>query len=152
MTASRTLSGQQRTWRYLWSCESRLLAVTTPDLITWRYAYDALGRRVAKLRLNPDNSVAERTWFSWDGTRLAEQRHSSGHLTSWDYRANSHTPLTQVEVGQQEFDRRFYAIVTDLVGTATELMDSAGNQLAPHNQPAYCPLRFPGSTTTSRPG
>jgi RHS repeat-associated protein len=154
---SRTLSGARRSWDYLWNCEDRLIGITTPDRITWRYLYDALGRRVAKLRLNPDNTVAEQTWFAWDGSTVAEQLHSSGHLTCWDYRPGTHRPLTQVEiVGPQEADRRFYAIVSDLVGTPTELVDLNGNvawrqattlwggQLSPPSQPAYCPLRFPG--------
>ncbi len=154
---SQTLSGQRRIWRYLWNCEDRLIGITTPDRITWRYLYDALGRRVAKLRLDPGNAVAEQTWFAWDGSTVAEQLHSSGHLTCWDYRPGTHSPLTQVEIiGPAETDRRFYAIVSDLVGTPTELVDLAGNvawrqtttlwggQLAPHSQPAHCPLRFPG--------
>ncbi|MCP2258303.1 RHS repeat-associated core domain-containing protein, partial [Streptoalloteichus tenebrarius] len=71
-------------------------------------------------------------------------------------------PLTQTEraplrdAPQEWIDQRFYAIVTDLVGTPTELVDPAGN-LAWHHRttlwgaflpgprtPAYCPLRFPG--------
>ncbi|MCP2262650.1 RHS repeat-associated core domain-containing protein [Streptoalloteichus tenebrarius] len=71
-------------------------------------------------------------------------------------------PLTQTErsplrdAPQEWIDQRFYAIVTDLVGTPTELVDPAGN-LAWHHRTtlwgaflpgprsaAYCPLRFPG--------
>lgn len=45
----RTLSGQQRQTTYRWDSEDRLIEVTTPDGTTWRYEYDALGRRSAKL-------------------------------------------------------------------------------------------------------
>jgi RHS repeat-associated protein len=98
--------------------------------------------------------VAEQTLFTWDGTTLAEQVHSSGHRTTWNHRPGSSTPVTQAE--QDSIDERFYAIVTDIVGTPTELVDAAGNLawrqnttlwgavLAPLQQDAYCPIRFPG--------
>jgi RHS repeat-associated protein len=154
---TRTLSGQQRTWRYTWDIDDRLVTVTTPDGIVWWYVYDALGRRVSKLRLAAEGTVAERVDFTWDGTSLAEQTHSAGHTTAWDYQPGSHIPLTQIERASQEWiDSRFYAIVTDVVGTPSELVSPAGElawqqsstlwglPLAAGRSTAYCPLRFPG--------
>jgi RHS repeat-associated protein len=61
-----------------------------------------------------------------------------------------------VDAPQEEVDRRFFVIVTDLVGTPTELVDEAG-EVAWHTRAtlwgsatwradssAYTPLRFPG--------
>lgn len=42
------LSRKPDTWRYQWDAESRLTAVITPDGARWSYAYDPLGRRMAK--------------------------------------------------------------------------------------------------------
>jgi RHS repeat-associated protein len=159
---SRTLSGQHRTWRYTWDNQGRLTAVTDPNQTTWTYTYDALDRRVSKQRLGADGQLAEQTVFTWDGLNLAEQADSHGRVTSWDYRPGTTTPLTQTErlpaasAPQEWVDAQFYAIVSDLIGTPTELVDSAGDLAWRQNsthwgapmpappQRAYCPLRFPG--------
>ncbi|MFD4143434.1 RHS repeat-associated core domain-containing protein [Streptomyces sp. NPDC058572] len=157
------LSRKPETWRYGWDAEDRLVSVTTPDGTRWRYLYDALGRRIAKQRLSADGaSVAEEVTFTWDGDTLCEQStHVPGSSKSvaltWDH--DGVKPVTQVErrlLDQSEVDRRFFAIVTDLVGTPRELVDEAG-EVAWHTRPtlwgtttwnrdatAYTPLRFPG--------
>ncbi|MFE9296208.1 putative T7SS-secreted protein [Streptomyces niveus] len=153
-------------WRYDWDAEDRLTAVTTPDGTRWRYHYDPLGRRTAKQRLAPDNTtVVEQTTFTWDGTALCEQTTTSPDLPNpvvltWDH--SGRRALTQTErvisadASQQEIDRRFFAIVTDLVGTPTELVAESG-EIAwrsrttlwgtttwSRTSAAYIPLRFPG--------
>ncbi|QTR04635.1 RHS repeat protein, partial [Saccharothrix algeriensis] len=123
------LSRKPDTWRYQWDADDRLIAVTTPDGTRWSYRYDPLGRRIAKLRLTSDGSVAERVDFAWDGSVLAEQTHSAGHATTWEFAPDSFRPLTQTErtrTGQDWVDQRFYAIITDIVGTPTELVDERG--------------------------
>ncbi|MFI9388567.1 HYD1 signature containing ADP-ribosyltransferase family protein [Kutzneria sp. NPDC052558] len=159
---SRTLSGKPRTWRYTWDSQDRLVAVTDPDQTAWHYSYDALGRRVSKQRLGADGQVVEQTLFTWDGLTLAEQADAQGRVTSWDYRPGTVTPLAQTErlptasAPQEWIDAQFYAIVSDLIGTPTELVDPTGElawrQTTTHwgapmpapPQRAYCPLRFPG--------
>jgi RHS repeat-associated protein len=159
---SRTLSGQTRTWRYAWNSDDRLVSVTTPDGITWRYVYDAIGRRVGKQRLDQAGGIVEQVDFTWDGSTLAEQTHSEGRTTTWNYQPGGFTPLTQTErvplrdAAQSWVDQQFYGIVTDLIGTPTELVDTAGNlawhqtttlwglPTAPGRQRVSCPLRFPG--------
>ena len=132
--------------------------------------------------------MADRAEFYWDGTRLAEQTSIGAdgirQTTTWDYRPDSWTALTQVELtataampdtaegartpggsaelSAGETDRRFYAVVTDLIGTPTELVDEEGRIAwrrratvwgdgygpAPPTSPDAgtpdCPLRFPG--------
>jgi RHS repeat-associated protein len=151
----KSLSGKPRTWRFRWNAEDRLVAVRTPEGQDWRYRYDALGRRIAKQRLGPDGTVAEQVDFSWDGDVLAEQTSAERELR-WDWAPGQFRPLTQTAVrrdlSQEEVDERFHAIVTDLVGTPTELVRPDGTvdwqpRTALWGATAgaqECPLRFPG--------
>lgn len=160
------LSRAPETWRYVWDSEDRLTSVTSPDGAQWRYLYDPLGRRIAKQRLQDHSeAVAEEVSFTWDGATLCEQVTSADALTNsvavtWDY--DGLRPLTQterilsVDASQDVVDERFFAIVTDLIGAPTELIDESGG-LAWHTRStlwgtttwstesiAYTPLRFPG--------
>ncbi|MFF4499346.1 putative T7SS-secreted protein [Streptomyces sp. NPDC001401] len=162
------LSRKPDTWRYTWDAEDRLRSVVTPDGTTWRYRYDPLGRRIAKQRLATDGeTVLEQVDFTWDGTTLCEQTtHTPGTTQpavtlTWDHQGIR--PLTQTErkttaadASQEEIDSRFYAIVTDLIGTPTELVDEHGDiawrtrttlwgtTTWNRTATAYTPLRFPG--------
>ncbi|MFI0904263.1 DUF6531 domain-containing protein [Streptomyces sioyaensis] len=160
------LSRKPDTWHYTWDAEDRLTTCTTPDGTTWRYTYDPLGRRTAKLRLTEDGqSIAERVDFTWDGTTLCEQttlvRGRSTQVTlTWDHQGlapvTQRERLTAAHAPQHEIDHRFFAIVTDLVGTPTELLDEQGTIAARTRTSlwgtttwntgatAYTPLRFPG--------
>ncbi|GAB2862076.1 hypothetical protein GCM10027074_31730 [Streptomyces deserti] len=159
------LSRKPEVWHYTWDAEDRLTSVTTPDGTVWRYRYDPLGRRTAKQRLDTDNaSVVEEVRFTWDGAYLAEQELTGPDLprpivTAWEY--DGLHPVAQTDrrvdsLTRQEIDSRFFAIVTDLVGTPTELVDENGD-LAwraratlwgttawNRDASAYTPLRFPG--------
>ncbi|MFG2528333.1 DUF6531 domain-containing protein [Streptomyces sp. NPDC048516] len=159
------LSKKPDTWRYEWDAEDRLTACTTPDGTRWTYTYDPLGRRTAKYRMGEDGAPTEAVHFTWDGNSLAEESTSSTGVTvTWDY--DEQRPLTQYErrltaadgrsLPQDEVDSRFFAMVTDLVGTPTELVDESG-EIAWHTRAtvwgttswnrgatAYTPLRFPG--------
>jgi RHS repeat-associated protein len=162
------LSRKPETWQYAWDADNRLTSVTTPDGCTWRYRYDPLGRRIAKQRLDPAGGMTERTDFTWDGSVLAEQvttlatdGPAASHVITWDYRPGTFTPLAQAEhsgstdASQDQVDQRFYAIITDLIGSPSELVDQAGD-LAGYQQHtlwggtlwhpggAATPLSFPG--------
>ncbi|MEU3693510.1 putative T7SS-secreted protein [Streptomyces narbonensis] len=143
------LSRKPDAWRYEWDAEDRLTAVTTPDGTVWRYAYDPLGRRISK------QSPLETVHFTWDGTTLCEQSTADVTLT-WDHAGLR--PLTQTErrTDPDSTDDRFFAIVTDLIGTPTELVDESGavawrtrsslwgTTAWNRDATAYTPLRFPG--------
>ncbi|EST30592.1 DUF6531 domain-containing protein [Streptomyces roseochromogenus] len=160
------LSRKPDTWRYEWDAEDRLASVKTPDGTRWRYTYDPLGRRTAKLRLAEDGeTVVERVDFTWDGTTLCEQTTTSPDLPNpvtltWDHQ--DLRPIAQTErilaadAPQEEIDSRFFTVVTDLVGTPSELVDEQG-EIAwrsrstlwgatawAANSTTYTPLRFPG--------
>ncbi|MHC5258440.1 DUF6531 domain-containing protein [Streptomyces sp. UC4497] len=159
------LSKKPDTWRYEWNTEGRLTASTGPDGVRWTYTYDPMGRRTAKYRMGEDGTPVEAVHFAWDGTRLAEESSSRNGVTlTWDHEGDR--PLTQYErrlttadgasLPQDEVDSRFFAMVTDLVGAPTELVDEQG-RIAWHTRStvwgtttwnrdatAYTPLRFPG--------
>ncbi|MGW6023040.1 RHS repeat-associated core domain-containing protein [Streptomyces sp. NPDC055099] len=160
------LSRKPDTWHYTWDAEDRLTSVVTPDGTRWRYLYDPLGRRVSKQRMTEqglaEQVVAEQTDFTWDDMTLCEQTsHAPGTPESvtltWDH--DGLCPLAQTErkhLTDEEVDARFYAIVTDLVGTPTELLDEQGDiawrtrttlwgtTVWNRGATAYTPLRFPG--------
>lgn len=175
------LSRKPDTWHYTWDADDRLTEVTTPDGTRWRYRYDALGRRAAKQRLAPGAAdvsrettsapapaeavavVVEETVFTWDGPTLIEQTTRSAdspHEVTLSWTHSGLHPLTQVEsirgASREEIDSRFFAIVTDLVGTPTELIDEGGEVAWRtratvwgttswnRDASAYTPLRFPG--------
>ncbi|WP_158690682.1 DUF6531 domain-containing protein [Streptomyces sp. 142MFCol3.1] len=159
----RTLSGLRRIWTYTWDAEDRLTEAATPSSGVWRYRYDALGRRTAKFRVEEDGSVADEILFTWDGTNLAEQRTLRDDMVetdTWDWEPGTHRAAAQVRsqwrtADPDEVSRQFYAIVTDLVGTPSELVgqDGAiawrsatslwGRPLA-GDDGGLCPLAFPG--------
>ncbi|MGW1493811.1 putative T7SS-secreted protein [Streptomyces sp. NPDC002402] len=160
------LSRKPDTWRYEWDAEDRLTAVTTPGGTRWRYRYDPLGRRAVKQRLADDgHTVLEQVCFTWDGTTLCEQITTAPDLPSpvtltWDH--NGLRPLAQTErilsadESQDVIDERFFAIVTDLVGAPSEIVDESGDvawrsrstlwgtTAWSSSSTAYTPLRFPG--------
>ncbi|NGY65997.1 type IV secretion protein Rhs [Lentzea sp. NEAU-D13] len=162
----RTLSGQRRVREYEWNALNQLVAVTTPEGTRWRYVYDPFGRRIAKHRLGADGAVVEETTFAWDGMLLAEERRTvdgTTTATSWEYRPGRAEPVTQTtrswlaDAPAEIIDTRFHAIVADLIGTPTELVDAAGqvvwyrtnglwgNTIAVSTSDGTsCPLRFPG--------
>ncbi|MDX6355224.1 MAG: hypothetical protein QOF98_2127, partial [Streptomyces sp.] len=180
------LSGGRRVWEYAWDAYDRLVSVVTPSGGRWHYTYDALGRRISKERAG-EGSVpggpAELTEFVWDGTRPVEQVQDPGtprsRTVTWEWEPDSHRPLAQYESAscgpqagsedlraapQQEIDRRFYAIVTDLAGSAGELIDEQGAVVWSARNTVWgvtpeagadgasCPLRFPGQYHDSETG
>ncbi|MGH3903728.1 MAG: DUF6531 domain-containing protein [Pseudonocardiaceae bacterium] len=164
-------SAKPRIWHYTWDSDDRLTTVTTPDQQCWRYRYDPLGRRIAKQRLTAHGAVTERIDFTWDGNTLAEQTHTGStdfpRTTTWDFEPGTFRPLTQIErtslrdAPQEWVDQQFYAIITDLIGTPTELVNHTGTLTwhpritlwgAPATGDTDCPLRFPGQYHDSETG
>jgi RHS repeat-associated protein len=165
----RTLSGQAKIWTYTWDADNHLVKAALPDGTVWQYGYDALGRRIAKSRLDsPETGTAAETiWFTWDDQRVAEEIRTTStgsHATTltWDYHPNGLAPTAQTrqswaaDAAQAQIDREFHAIVTDLVGTPMELVTPDGRiawhastglwgtAISAPGSTADCPLRFPG--------
>jgi RHS repeat-associated protein len=130
------LSGGALQWHFVWDSLDRLTAVTTPDGHTWRYRYDPLGRRTGKDHHDPAGALVETWRFAWDGPVLVEQTHAtpaSVATTTWEH--DGFVPIAQHRTraarpaGAESFtpaqtDAEFAAIVTDLVGTPTRLLDA----------------------------
>jgi RHS repeat-associated protein len=135
-TVRRTLDGRRRVWRFDWDAEDRIVRAAVPDGSTWHYAYDPLGRRTSKTRVSPNGDVSEETLFTWDASRLVEQLSTApGTAVSaltWDYEPGSFTPATQRrrswadDADQGQINEEFHAIISDLVGTPTELVSTDG--------------------------
>ncbi|MFD8599497.1 RHS repeat-associated core domain-containing protein [Kitasatospora sp. NPDC059646] len=132
----RTLSGQRREWHYQWDGQDRLVRLESPEG-RWAYGYDVLGRRTSKHRLADDGQPrtdTEQTWFSWDGTQLAEQRTrlpgGAERTVSWDWEPGSWRAVAQSErlaaADGTLVEQRFHAIVTDLVDAPSELVSPDG--------------------------
>ncbi|MBN0046996.1 RHS repeat protein [Streptomyces actuosus] len=179
------LSGQAKTWAYAWNAEDRLVEVVTPEGDRWRYAYDPLGRRIAKFRCLADGSEADRTDFTWEETLLAEQLLTSGGVTTWDYAPGTHCPVAQTtsshvvgpagasflsrlaEETTADHTTHFHAVITDAIGTPTELVSPDGDVAwqrrttlwgtqfptpADDAESVDCPLRFPGQYADAESG
>jgi RHS repeat-associated protein len=175
----RTPSGKRLNWQYRWDALDQLVEVATPDGHRWRYLYDGVGRRVAKHRAG-SRTPHDTVLFSWDGARLAEQVcPGTGEATSWDYEPGSFRPVTQrrrrqpvLPAGHPSgagpaggFDERAWSdaeiasVVTDLLGTPTDLLAVDGARVTwtaqpastiwgavddPTGAPRPCPLGYPG--------
>ncbi|MGA6162414.1 RHS repeat-associated core domain-containing protein [Amycolatopsis magusensis] len=167
-------AGGEDVWQYTWDSLDRMTAVITPDGTRWCYRYDPLGRRIAKQRLAPGPDgrpvVAEEVLFSWDGAAVVEQVHRGGdgrhQVLTWDHHPHEDRPLTQSErqvrpTGEQ-VDQRFHAIVTDLIGTPTELVGGDGSVAWRRRSTLWgkvlpapgagTPLRFPGQYEDAETG
>ncbi|MGW4975929.1 DUF6531 domain-containing protein [Streptomyces mirabilis] len=138
------LDGRTHSWAYSWDARDRMTEAVTPGGEVWRYTYDPLGRRISKYRVVDDGSPEDRTDFTWDGTRLAEQTDPLGRVTTWEYAPGSHRPLTQTDhrprtrtpgasfLAQLADDTtadhttRFHAVVTGPIGTPAELVTPDG--------------------------
>ncbi|WP_435241154.1 DUF6531 domain-containing protein [Streptomyces cucumeris] len=143
------LNGRTLTWTYTWDAQDRLVKATTPQGEEWTYAYDPLGRRVSKT--GPDGTALT---FTWDSDRLAEQAAADGATSTWEYSPGTHRPLSQTD--QELGSTRFHTVVTDAIGTPTELITPDGDLAWQHRTSLWgaplpgpadataCPLRFPG--------
>ncbi|MEV4151758.1 DUF6531 domain-containing protein [Nocardia salmonicida] len=117
------ISRKASIWHYRYNAFDQLIEVTTPDGNIWFYTYDAFGRRTSKQHLASET----RTDFAWDGVHLTEQSTTSPSGTStctWAYHPTTHIPLTQ------SADHQFWAIVTNLEGSPTHLVDPATGEIA----------------------
>ncbi|WP_369248417.1 DUF6531 domain-containing protein [Streptomyces sp. R41] len=162
----RTLSGIRKVWTYRWNPENRLTDLFAPDGSHWRYSYDPLGRRISKKRIDDDDTAVEICFFDWDGEALAEEESDGGDVRTWEYEPGTHSPLLQINrtPDQEDYDQRFYAIITNLVGTPTELISEDGEIAWQARTTLWgedagttvvetdCPLRFPGQYYDSESG
>ncbi|GAA2543090.1 hypothetical protein GCM10010435_08710 [Winogradskya consettensis] len=148
---TRTVAGSG-TWHFTWNTEDQLSSVRTPRGEVWTYVYDPLGRRVAKHRMT-GTEIAERYEFAWSGSSLIEQAHTAAdgtlRLTTWEHDPVDGRPIAQTVHTGSGVD--FATVVTDRIGTATELLAADGSLLWRNEStlwgdagPSGVALGFPG--------
>ena len=90
-----------------------------------RYYYDALGRRTRKTVTSAHGPRDTR--FLWQGYRLLQEQHESGHNSSYIYDPNgAWSPLAQVDQLQGDKQGEIYWFSTDLNGAPLEVTDASG--------------------------
>ena len=136
-------------WEYHWNGDGTLARVDMPTG-TVAYRYDALGRRIEK---RVGDIV---TRYVWDGNVAVQEVRTapdgaSPEVTSWVYEPGSFAPAGKIGP-----DGARYSVVTDYLGTPTEMYDEAGAlawqaQLdiygiarADVGEKGACPFRWPG--------
>lgn len=107
-------SDSPRVWRYRWDALDLLTRVESPDGEVWRYRYDALGRRIEK------EGPAERVRYLWDRQVIVHESGAAGAGSAWVFDPYTFVPLASVQNGH------LYSVVTDHLGTPTELVDGTG--------------------------
>lgn len=105
---------------YAWDAAGRLVSFTDEAGRTWRYTYDAFGRRLAKH--GPGGS----TRFVWDGDvplhEIADAADGPA-VTTWVHEPLTFRPLVQVRDGKAA------TLVTDETGAPAELVSFDGRLL-----------------------
>ena len=141
----RLLSGKTRTWTYTWDAHNHLTDVRTPD--GTRLALHLRPPRPPNSQATPHrpaHAAPDRTHRDRaDPVHLGRPHprrnppHPHRTVTTFDYQPGTFTPLTQRththptdkddnHPDQTWYDERFHAIITDLVGTPTELITPDG--------------------------
>jgi RHS repeat-associated protein len=144
-------------WIYQWNVLDQLTTLTRPDGQIWRYRYDALGRRIAKLC---DGAVVAE--FLWDREVIAQELPAAGPRRSWLWNPDSFAPLGTVQHG------KLYSVVNDQIDTPLEIVDEHGYIAwardgdswgrtealeRPQSSPApVCDIRFPGQWADAESG
>lgn len=116
--------GDTRT-TYGWDSKGQLREIVKPDGTRVRFVYDAFGRRVRKDVVQGGGELGSKvtvtsTEFLWDDDVICEERR-----TGKPARVHVHLPGTFTPVLQSEGDAT-YGVLTDHLGTPSELVDEAG--------------------------
>ncbi|MBY4694727.1 DUF6531 domain-containing protein [Burkholderia latens] len=138
------MRGANRTQRFTYDGQDRLIAVRTQDargVVESRFAYDPLGRRIAKSDTFFDiRGVKQRTEtkrFVWEGLRLVQEVRETG-VSSYVYSPGEpYSPAARVDavlaealaaaaIDTAKRTSRIYHFHTDLVGAPLEMTDESG--------------------------
>ncbi len=135
-------------WRYEWESQNRLVQLETPDGEIWRYGYDALGRRIRRLRVfeggnntkkryptsggsGKPHDLAVGSAFQWDRNQLiAEAPVYADGTVAWDQARNwIYEPGTFKPLAQLGANGGLHYVVTDQAGTPRELISEDGSKV-----------------------
>lgn len=111
---------QGGTTSYAWDARDRLREVRLPDGGRVVMTYDALGRRISKEVFSSSSQVPRRVDFVWDGDAVAADIDSDHGSRTFVHGPGTLVPLLQKERGV------VLLVLTDHLGTVSELLDPAG--------------------------
>lgn len=148
---------RSRIWRFEWNNHDRLIQLETPTGDIWHYGYDALGRRIRRLRIveggrspsrpenlpkadnnnqgprgGPSKQRVSGSAYQWDGGQIvAEAPIYADGTIAWD-RAESwiYEPGTHRPLARLGVDGDVHYVVTDQAGTPRELITEDGAEIA----------------------
>jgi RHS repeat-associated protein len=107
----------ERTLRFGWDARGQLASATVADGSVWRYRYDGLGRRVAKVA--PDG---RETTYLWDGFRVSHVVGPDGSVVAW-----VHAPEGGAPVLRDDGEIRY--VLPDAVAAPAELVARDGTMV-----------------------
>lgn len=146
---------RSRIWRCEWDDNDRLVQLETPSGEVWHYGYDALGRRIRRLRIveggktrtdkqrradnanrrpsgDPGGQTIAGSAFQWDGNQIVAEApvYADGtiawdHAENWIYEPGSPRPLARLGV-----NGAIHYVVTDQAGTPRELISEDGSEIS----------------------
>ncbi|MDC0684514.1 DUF6531 domain-containing protein [Sorangium atrum] len=114
---------------YLWDCRGQLREVRRPDGTRVLFAYDAFSRRIRKEIVPPSAPNALESVeapmprvveYLWDGLCLAAELDSERGVRIFVHEPGTMSPLLQQD------GTKIYAVITDHLGTPTELIGPQG--------------------------
>jgi RHS repeat-associated protein len=142
---------EAREWFFSWDALDQLRSVQSPEGGTWRYVYDALGRRIQKI--GPDGT----TRYVWDQDVIVHELSDAHVQRTWVYLPGTLTPLCETRGDD------IYAVVPDHHGSVVGLVNSQGGvawscnyklwgQVSSERGAISCNFRFPGQWSDEETG
>ncbi|NTS43889.1 RHS domain-containing protein [Flavisolibacter sp. BT320] len=145
-------------WLYEWNGAGMLTKVVRPDKAEVTFAYDALGRRLWKRYKNTttkfvwDGNVPLHEWkeHAVTGEKLSDVQVGENGITTWLFDTDSFSPCGKIKGNKK------YSIVTDHLGTPTQMyyedgnlfwegeLDSYGKVRMEKGEVGSCPFRYQG--------
>ncbi|KGN87738.1 RHS repeat domain-containing protein [Porphyromonas gulae] len=144
---------QEGDWAYEWQGNGMLRSVKRPDGEMVSFEYDPLGRRISKTYKD------KTTRWVWDGNVPLHEWTEESDVMTWLFEEGSFVPCAKLQNGES------YSIVTDYLGTPTEMFNSDGEKTWSVELDIYgsvrnfagrslsdCPFRYQGSMRMRRQG
>ena len=107
---------QEGDWAYEWQGNGMLRSVKRPDGEMVSFEYDPLGRRISK------TYKEKTTRWVWDGNVPLHEWTEEENVTTWLFEEGTFIPAAKI-VGDKS-----YSIITDYLGTPTEMYTSDGEK------------------------
>ncbi|WP_025004880.1 RHS repeat domain-containing protein [Porphyromonas macacae] len=131
---------QEGDWAYEWQGNGMLKNVKRPDREVVSFEYDPLGRRISK------RYKGTTTRWVWDGNVPLHEWTDEEDITTWVFEEGSFVPCAKLQNGES------YCIITDYLGTPTEMYNSKGKKTWSAELDIYgCVRTFKGCSLSDCP-